>query len=149
MTTIEERLAEIKRLQAKREEIVGSSMEKQTPASLTEELRTKLEPQMFDALARAVKMQEQRAEAAGYARSMREHAGYFGAMATARGLAKSWTAWVGAALLALPEVLPTIQADLPALLGPHSADVVMRVCGVLMILMRFKTTASLTEKGKC
>lgn len=124
------------------------SMEKQTPAGLSAELRRQLDPQMFDALARAVKAQEQRADAAGYARAMQDHARYFNTMDIARGLAKSWTAWAGAALLALPEVLPAIQADLPALLGAHAADVVMRVCGVLMILLRLKTKSSVADKGK-
>lgn len=135
--------------------------------TLAEELKAQLDDKTFRALAAAMDLNKVRAESAGYARAIdesalakaqAEQAGYERAMAenakainvidTLRGFAKSWTALIGGLLIALPEILPAVQGDLPSLLGQHAADKVMQISGILMILLRMKTNASLAAKGR-
>jgi predicted nucleic acid-binding Zn ribbon protein len=115
--------------------------------NLVDTLREELKPETFLALARAIEARKQAAEAAGYARAMAERSTTLMVADTLRGLAKSWTAWASALLIAMPEILPMIQGDLPELLGQNAANRVMQACGVLMLLLRLKTTTSLHDKG--
>ena len=63
------------------------------------------------------------------------------------GLLKSWTAWLGGAMIALPELLPLLTPHLESLLGPNVWPKTMQILGILVILARFKTNQSLRDKG--
>ncbi len=67
-------------------------------------------------------------------------------METLIGLLKSKTAWLGALIIGLPDLWPLIQDDLLALSGDYSG-LVTRLMGIAVIVVRFLTTQSLTEKG--
>lgn len=72
-------------------------------------------------------------------------------LAVARGSLKSSTVWVASILLALPELLPLIQANF-ATIAPfipvelHSR--VLQVMALGMLILRLKTTTSLADKGR-
>lgn len=116
--------------------------------TLAEQLKAQLDDQTFRALVAALDANKAKAERDGYERAMAENARAINVVDTLRGLAKSWTAIIGGMLIALPEILPTIQGDLPSLLGQHAADKVMQISGILMILLRMKTKISLADRGR-
>ena len=64
------------------------------------------------------------------------------------GTIQSWTAWLGLAVMSLPDWWPIVQEQLPGLLDEDSYGKVVRFMGMLVILVRFKTTKSIAEKGK-
>ena len=64
-----------------------------------------------------------------------------------RGSLKSFTNWFGLFLIAAPDLLPQLQPDLQDLLGEHAASKVLRIIEVAVILLRFKTTKSIKDKG--
>ena len=119
-----------------------------TAPDLKARLQAQLDAITYQQLALALAAQQQASRQAGYLQALNDRARSLKAVDTLRGLLKSWTAWTSAALLALPEVLPMLQADLPGLLGPDAAARVMQVCGVLMLLLRLKTTAALADKAR-
>lgn len=63
------------------------------------------------------------------------------------GTVKSWTVWFGGALLLLPTLWPQILPYLQDLLGPDMTKRVMQVVGILVIILRFKTSQSVVDKG--
>lgn len=63
------------------------------------------------------------------------------------GALKSWTAWFGAFLIAAPDLLPQIMPVAADLFGPDVAKRWMQIIGVIVILLRIKTTQSLTDKA--
>ena len=65
-----------------------------------------------------------------------------------RGSVKSWTAWFGAFLVAAPDILPQIAPQLEDLFTPNIYKRATQVIGILVILLRIKTTTSLPEKAK-
>lgn len=116
--------------------------------TLAEQLKAQLDDATFRALVAAIDLNKAQAEKAGYERAMAENARAINVVDTIRGFAKSWTTLIGGLLIALPEILPAIQGDLPSILGQHAADKVMQISGILMILLRMKTNASLAAKGR-
>lgn len=70
------------------------------------------------------------------------------AMAWLKGALKSWTNWFGALLIAAPDIIPAIMPNLQELLTADSYKRVVQVAGIIVILLRVKTTTSLAEKGK-
>lgn len=69
------------------------------------------------------------------------------AVAFLRGLGKSWTAWTGALLVAAPQLLDALAPLVAEQWGPDVWKRVLQVSGVVMILLRVRTTQSLTDKG--
>lgn len=64
-----------------------------------------------------------------------------------RGLAKSWTAWTGVLLAGGPEILDALAPLVSEQWGPDVWKRVLQVSGVVMILLRLKTTQPVPEKG--
>lgn len=68
-----------------------------------------------------------------------------------KGALKSWSVWVGAAILSMPDWYPIISPELKDFLDAHSTaairDMVIRALGMVVILVRFKTDRSLKDKG--
>jgi hypothetical protein len=63
------------------------------------------------------------------------------------GLLKSWTVWFGGILVALPQIIPLISPTLQQALSANAYKNVTTVVGIIVILLRFKTTQSLQAKG--
>lgn len=63
------------------------------------------------------------------------------------GVLKSKTAWFGAALVALPDLIPLLTPQLEQVLDANAYKRMMNVAGVVVILLRFVTSQSLKEKG--
>jgi hypothetical protein len=63
------------------------------------------------------------------------------------GILKSWTVWFGGILVALPQIIPLISPSLQQALSAHAYQNVTSVVGIIVILLRFKTTQSLQAKG--
>ena len=66
----------------------------------------------------------------------------------AKGAVKSWTTWFGTVLLLGPELLEHMAPDLTALLGEDDYLRLVRIIGAVVIVLRFKTTNSVKDKGK-
>lgn len=67
-----------------------------------------------------------------------------------KGALKSWTVWLSALLAAAPEILPALQANFSVLtpfIPDGSETRTLQVIGVLVFLLRLKTTTSLASKG--
>jgi hypothetical protein len=62
------------------------------------------------------------------------------------GIMKSWTIWAGTLMVALPQLQPLIMPQLEQQY-PGGAKWVMTAFGVITLLLRIKTTQSLTAKG--
>ena len=118
-----------------------------TGPELTAAVREQLDAATYEALAAAINAKARAADQAGYARALQERAGVLRLADALSGLARSWTGWASALLIALPELLPMVQADLPAILGEHAANRVMQACGVLMLVLRLKTDRSVWAKA--
>lgn len=118
-------------------------MDKDLPTTLREQL----DAETYKELALAVRAKARAAARAGYQQAMKDRARSLSVVDTLRGMLSSWTAWASVGLFALPDILPILQADLPALLGPGASATVMRVCAGLMLILRIKTTASLAQKA--
>lgn len=69
-----------------------------------------------------------------------------GIKAWLRGAAKSWTAWLGALLIAAPEVLPALLPHFEELMTPDRYQRFVQIIGIAVILLRVKTTTSLKDK---
>ena len=63
------------------------------------------------------------------------------------GLITSWTAWLGGLIIAMPEWWPLISDQAVGLVEGNAKDTMIRVMGILVVLIRFKTTQSLAAKG--
>jgi hypothetical protein len=63
------------------------------------------------------------------------------------GLVKSWTVWFGGLLLVLPDLLPALLPQLQETLSANTYKRVANVIGIIVIMLRFKTTQSLQVKG--
>lgn len=63
------------------------------------------------------------------------------------GMLKSWTAWFGTLLIALPDLLPLVMPELEKLLTPTAFTRTTQIIGLIVILLRVKTTTSVIEKG--
>lgn len=66
---------------------------------------------------------------------------------TVTGLIQSKTAWLGMALVTLPDWWPLVQDQVTGILGASASDKVSRIMGLLVVLSRFFTSKSLEEKG--
>ncbi len=66
--------------------------------------------------------------------------------AAIKGAAKSMTVWLGGLLVALPELVPLLAPHLQEMLTPDLYKRVMQVFGLLVILVRFRTTQPLSQK---
>lgn len=64
-----------------------------------------------------------------------------------RGAAKSWTMWSGALLVALPELMTAAEPLLTETMGPEGWKRVVQVVGIVVVVLRLKTTQSLAAKG--
>lgn len=64
-----------------------------------------------------------------------------------RGFLKSYTVWLGAAMLSFPDWWPLIAEQLRPLFSDQAWETATRLVGVVIILLRLKTTQSLTEKS--
>lgn len=64
-----------------------------------------------------------------------------------KGAVKSWTAWAGAVLVAAPEILPQLAPHFQELMTPDRYHRLLQIVGIAMILLRVKTSKSLSEKG--
>lgn len=67
---------------------------------------------------------------------------------TLKGFLSSWTVWFGAVIGAWPDIAGALGENLTALLGTDANNTIMRIMGIVVILLRLKTTESLAEKGK-
>jgi hypothetical protein len=65
-----------------------------------------------------------------------------------RGTLKSYTNWFGALLIGLPDLLPMISPQLQDMLDANAYKRIMQAAGIIVILLRFKTSQSVLEKGK-
>lgn len=63
------------------------------------------------------------------------------------GLAKSKTAWFGAAMIALPDLIPLLAPQFEQVLDANAYKRMMNISGMVVILLRFVTSQSLKEKG--
>ncbi len=63
------------------------------------------------------------------------------------GAVKSFTVWFGAFILAWPEISVALSDNFVSLLGTEANNVIMRVMGIVVILLRLKTNESLSDKG--
>lgn len=63
------------------------------------------------------------------------------------GILTSFTVWLGMIVTTLPDWWPLVQDQLSGLLGTGAHDKLVRIMGILVILMRFKTSQSLADKG--
>jgi hypothetical protein len=63
------------------------------------------------------------------------------------GVLKSKTAWFGAALVALPDLITVLAPQLEQMLDANSYKRLMNIAGIVVILLRFVTSQSLKEKG--
>lgn len=63
-----------------------------------------------------------------------------------QGSYRSWTNWFGAFLIAWPTIEPQLSPELQSLVGESTATSVIRWIGVVVILLRFKTTKSVKAK---
>lgn len=66
---------------------------------------------------------------------------------TIKGMFLSLTTWFGAFLLAWPSIMSDVGEFLTGLVGGDAANNVLRVIGLIVVLLRLKTTKSLSEKG--
>lgn len=64
-----------------------------------------------------------------------------------RGLAKSWTAWTGVLLAGGPEILDALAPLVSEQWGPDVWKRVLQVSGVVMILLRLRTTQSIPDRA--
>jgi hypothetical protein len=67
---------------------------------------------------------------------------------TIKGLFMSWTAWFGALIVAWPEIASALGENLTALFGADANNTIMRVMGIVVIMLRLKTTQAVSEKAK-
>jgi hypothetical protein len=71
--------------------------------------------------------------------------------AYAIGALRSWTVWFSALLMALPDILPVVQANFPTF-APFIPDAmesrVMNVIALGILLLRLKTTTCLSQKAQ-
>jgi hypothetical protein len=63
------------------------------------------------------------------------------------GALKSWTVYLGGVILLMPEWWPLVAEQVTSFIGSNATDKITRILGILVILVRFKTTKSLSEKG--
>ena len=64
-----------------------------------------------------------------------------------RGALASWTVWAGGLLLVLPELLDAVAPIITETWGADAWRRVVQIAGVVMILLRAKTTVPLPERG--
>jgi len=64
------------------------------------------------------------------------------------GALRSWTAWFGALLVAGPEILPMLMPPFKELLTVDNYNRMIQAVGIIVILLRVKTTSSIQQKGK-
>ena len=76
-----------------------------------------------------------------------QHPQRTGMAALLMGALKSWSVWLGGWAIALPELLPMISPYLDGMFSPDMYKRLMQIGGVLVILVRFKTTQSLEKTG--
>jgi hypothetical protein len=63
------------------------------------------------------------------------------------GLLKSWTAWFGALVIGLPEWWPLVEPMVREVVNPEHYSQLVRLIGVAIVLLRFKTKESVIDKG--
>lgn len=64
-----------------------------------------------------------------------------------RGAVRSWMIWLGAVAFALPDLLPLISPQLEQLMDANAYKRTIQVLGILVIVLRVKTTTSLKDKA--
>jgi hypothetical protein len=70
-----------------------------------------------------------------------------GISAWLRGAARSWTMWSGALLVVLPELMDAAAPLVTETMGPEAWRRVVQVIGIVVVILRIRTTQSLPEKG--
>jgi hypothetical protein len=110
-----------------------------------EELKAKLGEELYEGLIAHIR----RLEAAAWQRGLRlgRGEGWEEPAAWLKGALKSWTNWFGALLIAAPELLAQIAPHLQELLTPQRYARFIQIAGIVVILLRIKTSQSLKEKG--
>lgn len=63
------------------------------------------------------------------------------------GVLKSKTAWFGAMMIAVPDLIPLLTPQLEQVLDANAYKRMMNIAGIVVILLRFATSQSLKEKG--
>lgn len=63
------------------------------------------------------------------------------------GFLKSKTVYLGSAIATLPLWYPLIETNVLALAGPSAKDLIVNIMGIAVVLVRFSTGKTLSEKG--
>lgn len=113
-----------------------------------DELKAKLGEQLYGELVKrtaqiATKHREE-GRAEGLAQGRREGDG--GVVPWVKGFVRSWTTRLGAALVAAPAIAEELAPHVLELMAQNSS-LGAQALGVVMILLRFKTTKSLKERA--
>ena len=103
-------------------------------SQLNDELRAAITPELYAKVMASIKVREDALRAE------------YSIANTLRGALKSWTVYLGAALIGLPELLPLVAPQLQDMLDAELYRRVMQWAGLLVILVRFRTTKPLSEK---
>jgi len=103
--------------------------------TFNERLKEVLTPEMYAELMQSIKLREDR---------IRNEYAFSNWL---RGAMKSWTIWLGGLLVGLPELLPLLTPHLQEMLDADAYKRVLQLAGIAVILVRFKTTQSLSSKG--
>lgn len=103
--------------------------------TLNEELKAAVPPELYAKVMASIKMREDAIRAEYQVANV------------LRGALKSWTVYLGAALVALPELVPLLTPHLQELLDAETYKRLMQIFGIAVILVRFKTTQPLSTKG--
>lgn len=69
-------------------------------------------------------------------------------VAPLKGAAKSWQVWTGGLLVVMPELQPALQPLITEWLGADAWRRTVQILGIVMILLRARTTMSLSQKGE-
>ena len=64
-----------------------------------------------------------------------------------RGFLRSWTTWVGSLIVVMPQLLDALAPLVTETWGPEVWKRTLQIVGVVMILLRVKTTESIPDKG--
>lgn len=110
-------------------------------------LRQRFTPDEYDAYKAGLNVAVREAVAEEVAKAIAQTTQEVSVMPVVKGLLKSVTVWLGAFMATMPEWWPLVQDQVTSLLGPNAAVKVVGIMGILTILVRFKTTESLRDKG--
>jgi hypothetical protein len=68
-----------------------------------------------------------------------------GTVEAARGAVRSWTVWLGTAMVAMPELWPALEPLVTPLIGEVNGGRVTQLVGILVILLRYRTDRPLGQ----